>query len=89
MNLLDLPCLRKSCHVIALIAVLLSSALAQTNSRPRPSDQAVSELRTARAFESARANLREAIELYVETWGAPEVDVTAQQPFWTFVEIAK
>ena len=31
--------------------------------------------------ESARANLREAIELYVETWGAPEVDVTAQSPF--------
>ena len=28
--------------------------------------------------ESARANPREAIELYVETWGAPEVDVTAQ-----------
>jgi predicted RNase H-like HicB family nuclease len=39
--------------------------------------------------ESARANLHEAIELYVETWGAPEVDITAQQPFWTFVEIAK
>jgi len=39
--------------------------------------------------ESARANLREAIERYVETWGAPEVDITAQQPFWTFVEIAK
>jgi predicted RNase H-like HicB family nuclease len=28
--------------------------------------------------ESARANLREAIELYVETWGAPEVNVAAQ-----------
>jgi predicted RNase H-like HicB family nuclease len=28
--------------------------------------------------ETARANLREAIELYVETWGAPEVDVTVQ-----------
>jgi predicted RNase H-like HicB family nuclease len=39
--------------------------------------------------ESARANLREAIELYLETWGAPEVDITAQQPFWTFLEIAK
>jgi predicted RNase H-like HicB family nuclease len=39
--------------------------------------------------ESARANLREAIERRVETWGAPEVDITAQQPFWTFVEIAK
>ncbi len=28
--------------------------------------------------ESARANLREAIELYVETWGAPEVNVATQ-----------
>jgi predicted RNase H-like HicB family nuclease len=27
--------------------------------------------------EAARAHLREAIELYVETWGAPEVDLTA------------
>jgi predicted RNase H-like HicB family nuclease len=39
--------------------------------------------------ESARANLREAIELYLETWGGPDSDVAAQQPFWTFVEIAK
>ena len=56
MNPLDLPCLRKGCHVIALIAVLSASALAQTNTRPRPSEQTVSELRTARAFEAARAN---------------------------------
>jgi predicted RNase H-like HicB family nuclease len=26
----------------------------------------------------ARANLGEAIELYVETWGAPEIDITPQ-----------
>ena len=39
--------------------------------------------------ESARANLREAIELYLETWGGPETDFASQQPFWTFVEIAK
>jgi len=39
--------------------------------------------------ESARANLREAIELYLETWGGPDLDVISQQPFWTFVEIAK
>jgi predicted RNase H-like HicB family nuclease len=31
--------------------------------------------------ESARANLCEAIELYVETCGAPEINQTAQQPF--------
>jgi len=39
--------------------------------------------------ESARANLREAIELYLETWGGPDSDIISQQPFWTFVEIAK
>ena len=38
--------------------------------------------------ESARANLREAIELYLETWGGPETDSAGQQPFWTFVDIA-
>lgn len=37
--------------------------------------------------ESARANLREAIELYLETWGAPES--VSQQPFLTFVDIAR
>jgi predicted RNase H-like HicB family nuclease len=36
--------------------------------------------------ESARANLREAIELFLETWGAPD-PVPSQQPFWTFVEV--
>jgi predicted RNase H-like HicB family nuclease len=39
--------------------------------------------------ESARANLREAIDLYIETWGIPEAETPSQQPFWTFVEIAK
>lgn len=39
--------------------------------------------------ESARANLREAIELYLETWGAPESETTANQTFWTFVDVAK
>ena len=39
--------------------------------------------------ESARASLREAIELYLETWGVPESDSVSQQPFWTFVEIAR
>jgi len=37
--------------------------------------------------EAARANLREAIEVYLETWGAPESDAS-QQAFWTFVEVA-
>jgi predicted RNase H-like HicB family nuclease len=39
--------------------------------------------------ESARANLREAIELYIETWGGPEAGTSQQQPFWTIVEIAR
>ena len=38
--------------------------------------------------ESARANLKEAIELYLETWGAPS-ELTSQEPFWTVVEVAK
>jgi len=38
--------------------------------------------------ESARANLREAIELYLETWGVPDGGAP-EQPFWTFVEISR
>lgn len=38
--------------------------------------------------ESARANLREAIELYLETWGS-ESAPAGQDTFWTVVEIAK
>ena len=40
-------------------------------------------------IESARANPREAIELYLETWGGPEETTAEQQPFWTIVEIAR
>jgi predicted RNase H-like HicB family nuclease len=39
--------------------------------------------------ESARANLREAIELYLETWGVPDGQPAENQPFWTIVEISK
>ena len=39
--------------------------------------------------ESARASLREAIELYLETWGAPEAVSPEQEPFLTFVEVTK
>jgi predicted RNase H-like HicB family nuclease len=38
--------------------------------------------------ESARANLREAIELYIESWGVPE-GTSEQEPFVTFVEISR
>ena len=40
-------------------------------------------------IESARADLQEAIELYLETWGGPEENTSQQQPFWTIVEIAR
>lgn len=40
-------------------------------------------------IESARTNLREAIELYLETWGEPDDGASQQQPFWTIVEIAR
>ena len=39
--------------------------------------------------ESARSSLREAIELYLETWGAPERSSEPEPPFWTIVEVAK
>jgi predicted RNase H-like HicB family nuclease len=39
--------------------------------------------------ETARANLREAIELYLETWGAPEVNIGAGPAFWTTVEVSR
>ena len=35
--------------------------------------------------ESARANLREAIELYLETWGVPDGQPAEIQPFWTLL----
>jgi predicted RNase H-like HicB family nuclease len=38
--------------------------------------------------ESARGNLREAIELYLETWGAPEDRPNEPQEFWTTVEVS-
>lgn len=39
--------------------------------------------------ESARANLQEAIELYLETWGLPEGCLPEQQPLMTFIEVAR
>ncbi|HMD30793.1 MAG TPA: type II toxin-antitoxin system HicB family antitoxin [Candidatus Acidoferrales bacterium] len=39
--------------------------------------------------ESARANLREAIELYLESWGPPEANSIQDEPFWTFVEVSR
>jgi len=38
--------------------------------------------------ESARANLGEAIELYLETWGLPEERSAEPPSFWTTVEVS-
>lgn len=38
--------------------------------------------------ESARANLGEAVELYLETWGVPEKISSEGQTFWTTVEVS-
>ena len=37
--------------------------------------------------ESARSSLSEAIELYLETWGAPERPAEGES-FWTTVEVS-
>jgi predicted RNase H-like HicB family nuclease len=39
--------------------------------------------------ESARGNLSEAIELYLETWGIPEGTSTEPESFWTTVEVSR
>jgi predicted RNase H-like HicB family nuclease len=39
--------------------------------------------------ESARSNLREAIELYLETWGAPDGRPAEASEFWTTVEVTR
>jgi predicted RNase H-like HicB family nuclease len=39
--------------------------------------------------ESARSNLREAIELYLETWSDTPIQDSAPQSFWTFVEVSR
>ena len=38
---------------------------------------------------SARQNLGEAIELYLETWGVPESRPTEPESFWTTVEVSR
>jgi len=38
--------------------------------------------------ESARANLREAIELYLETWGGPDSDIISQQPSFRNIQLS-
>ncbi len=37
--------------------------------------------------ESAHSNLREAIELYMETWGVSVLPTLSSQTFWTVIEV--
>ena len=39
--------------------------------------------------ESARTNLREAIELYLETWCVTPLQDSTPTSFWTFVEVSR
>jgi predicted RNase H-like HicB family nuclease len=39
------------------------------------------------SVEDARTNLREAVELYLETWGLPEHVPASGEPIWTVVEV--
>lgn len=39
--------------------------------------------------ETARGNLGEAIELYLETWGVPEGRNAEAEAFWTTVEVSR
>jgi predicted RNase H-like HicB family nuclease len=41
-----------------------------------------------KTVEEALANLREAVELYIETWGAPET-VPGNEPFMTTLEVTR
>ena len=39
-------------------------------------------------LEEAQANIKEAIELYIESFGIEELPVEKSKPFWTTVEVA-
>jgi predicted RNase H-like HicB family nuclease len=40
------------------------------------------------ALEVAQANIKEAIELYIESFGLEELPRETSMPFWTTVEVA-
>jgi predicted RNase H-like HicB family nuclease len=40
------------------------------------------------SIEEAKANLKEAVELYVETWGADEIEPSVGEPELAKVEVA-
>ncbi len=40
-----------------------------------------------KSVESARASLREAVDLHLETWGAPDGRLAEVPEFWTGIDI--
>ncbi len=41
-----------------------------------------------KTIEDAQANIKEAIELYIESFGIENIPHEISQPFWTTVEVA-
>lgn len=41
-----------------------------------------------KSFEEAKANLKEAIELYIESFGTADIPREKEPPIWTSVEIS-
>lgn len=42
-----------------------------------------------KSFEEARSNLKEAIELYIESFGTDDLPKNIEPPIWTSVEIGQ
>ena len=40
------------------------------------------------SLEEAQANIKEAIDLYIESFGIDDLPIGASAPFWTTVEVA-
>ena len=41
-----------------------------------------------KTLEEAHANIKEAIELYIESFGTEDLPIETTKPFWTTVEVA-
>ncbi len=41
-----------------------------------------------KTLEEAQANIKEAIELYIESFGIEDIPAEKSAPFWTTVEVA-
>lgn len=39
-------------------------------------------------LEEAQANIKEAIELYIESFGTEDLPIATSKPFWTTIEVA-